>query len=68
MIFNTKRADLRSDVHVLATMESGSIMTECMYCGLPVPLEAGDDVYCDDACQDKHMEEALQTSVHCSCC
>jgi len=48
-----------NDVHEFAILDSGVPMRECESCGLPVPLEAGDDIYCDAACQDKAMDEAI---------
>jgi hypothetical protein len=49
----------RSDVHPAALVETDEPIMECATCGLPVPMEANGDIYCDKACENTALEEAL---------
>jgi len=53
----------RSDMHPLARVESEYPITECLFCGMPVPMENDGDVYCNKACQDAHLDIALQNAL-----
>lgn len=51
--------NMRSDMHPLAVLDSENPITECVACGLPVPEEANGDIYCNKACQDAQISEAI---------
>jgi hypothetical protein len=53
----------RADVHPLAHVETEHPITECLACGMPVPMEADGDVYCNKTCEAEHFDKAMRNML-----
>lgn len=56
---NGNEKPTRSDVHPCALVETDDPIQECATCGLPVPMESDRGIYCDPACENMALDNAL---------